>query len=79
MPIQELTTEEQAARGVRSFLLQGQMTRCRVEMQWQEEVDYSGAPEWRALPAPGNRVVMEELLALLADLRPVMMGSRLAG
>lgn len=79
MPFKEITTEEDAARGVRSFVQSGQMTRCRIELAWQEEVDYSGAPEWRALPAPGNRAVMEELMMLLADLRPVMMGGRLAG
>jgi hypothetical protein len=79
MAFKETTTEQDAARGVRSFVQTGQMTRCRIELAWQEEVDYSGAPEWRALPAPGNRAVTEELMVLLADLTPVLFGSRLPG
>lgn len=77
MPVIETTNEEQRKLGMRTFMLSGQQSRCQVQLAWEEEVDFSGAPEWQPLPAAGNRLVIEELLAVITALHPVAAGGRL--
>jgi hypothetical protein len=77
MPVLETTTEEQRKLGMRTFMLRGQQSRCQVQLAWEEEVDFTGAPEWKPLPAAGNRLVIEELLSVITALHPVAAGGSL--